>query len=110
MVPTTILDQSTTIHTVINTASLSNQSVSTRSNDSHGFGVYQLTTIGASEATIRTLVPVPISAPLYCKALIAKIFHQIFGHAVSLSILISDLVSTVATFVSESVTRKKIFL
>ena len=57
-------------------------------------------TIGASDATIRTLVLVPISTPPpYCKALVAKLFfHQILGHEESPSISISDLVTTVATY------------
>ena len=73
MAPTALLDQSTTTRTKMNITSLSNQSISARSNDSYVFGVYQLTTIGASDGTICTLVPVPIIAPPYRKDLIAKI-------------------------------------
>ena len=50
MVRTAVLDDSTA-------------TIPARSNDQHGFRVYQLTTIGTSDAIIRTLVPVPISAP-----------------------------------------------
>ena len=67
--------------------------------DSHGFGVCQLTTVGTSDATIRTLVLIPISASPYRKVLIAKIFfRQIFGYADSPSISINDLVSTVSLY------------
>ena len=66
--------ESTTTRTAMTTALTNNQSVPARSTDQHGFGVYQLTTVGASTATIRTLVPVSISAPPYRKALIAKLF------------------------------------
>ena len=67
--------------------------------DSHGFGVCQLTTVGTSDATIRTLVLIPISASPYRKVLIAKIFfRQIFGYVDSPSISINDLVSTVSLY------------
>ena len=62
MAPTTVLDQSTTTRTKINTVLLSNQLVFTRSDYSHDFGVYQLIIVGASEAAIYTLVPVLINA------------------------------------------------
>ena len=79
--------ESTTTRTAMTTALINNQSVPARSTDQHGFGVYQLTTVGSSEATIRTLVPVSISALPYRKALIAKLFfRQILGHAGSPSI------------------------
>ena len=103
MAPTAVLDQFTTARTTINTTSFSNQTTSARSNDSYGFRNYQLTTVGASEAIIHTLVSVPISAPPYRNALIAKIFfRQILGHTASPSIPISDLVSTVATYFNMS--------
>ena len=63
MTPTAVLSESTTTYTAINTASNNNQSIPTRSNEQQGLGVYQLRVIGASDATVRTLVPVPISAP-----------------------------------------------
>ena len=78
--------------------------------DSHGLGIYQLTNVGASDATIRALVPVFISAFPYRKTLIAKIFlRQIFGYVDSPSISISDLVSTVASFfdISTAMTERE---
>ena len=108
MATTAVLDQSTTIRTRINTVSLSNQSVAARSNDSHSFGNYQLITIGASEATICTLVSVPISVPLYRKTLIIKhVLRQILEHSTSPSIKIRNLMSTVARYfdISASMTE-----
>ena len=82
MTPSAVLSESTTTRTAMTTALNNSQSVPARSTDQHGFGVYQLTTFGASEATIRTLVPVSISTPPYRKVLIAKLFfRQILGHA-----------------------------
>ena len=57
-----VLPKFTTTRTVMTTASNNVQSIPTCSTDQHGFGVYQLTTADASDATIRTLVPV-LSAP-----------------------------------------------
>ena len=57
-------------------ASVFPQTTTVSSSDSHGFGIYQLIPVGASDATIRTLVPVPISALPYRKALIAKLFFS----------------------------------
>ena len=99
------LDESTTTRTTMTTISHNNHSISARSNEQHGLGVYQLTAIGASNATIRTLVPIPISTPppLYRKALVAKIFcRQILEHAVSPSISFSDWGTTVATYFDTS--------
>ena len=91
--------ESTTTRTAMTTALNNNKSVPARSTAQHGFGVYQLTTVGASKATIRTLVPVTISAPPYRKALIAKfVFRKILGHAGSPSISCSDLVTSVAIY------------
>ena len=99
MTPTAVLSKSTTTHTAMNTASNNNQSISARSTDQHSYEVYQLTAVGASDVTIRTLVPVSISALPYRIALIAKFFfRQILGHAESPSISFSDLVTTVATY------------
>ena len=96
MTPTAVLSKSTTTHTAMNTASNNNQSISARSTDQHGFGVYQLTAVGASDATIRTLVPVSISNLPQRKAFIAKLFsHQILGHAGSPFISFSNLVTTI---------------
>ena len=55
-------------------ASTSSNSAASSSIESHIFVFYQLTTVGVSDAPISTLVPVPISAAPYRKALIAKIF------------------------------------
>jgi len=52
---------STTTRTAMTTALNNTKSVPARSTAQHGFGVSQLTTVGASTATIRTLVPVSIS-------------------------------------------------
>ena len=65
--------ESTTTRTAMTTALNNNQSVPARSTAQHGFGVYQLTTVGASTATIRTLVPVSISVSPYRKALTAQL-------------------------------------
>ena len=105
MAPTVVLNQSLTAHTNMNTASISNQLASTTTTNLHGFDIYQITTVGASEETIRTLVHIPISAPTYRKALITKtFFRQILNHTISLSVSISDLVSTVAIYFDMSTT------
>ena len=52
------------------------QTATVSSSDPNSFGVYQLTPVGASDATIRTLVPVPISALPYRKALIDQFFFR----------------------------------
>ena len=58
-----------------------------------------MTTIGTSDATIHTFVPVPINTSRYRKTLIAKLFvRQILIHATLPSISISDLVTTVASY------------
>ena len=58
-----------------------------------------MTTVGASDTIIRTLVSVPISAFPYCKVLIAKlVIRQILSYNDSPSISMSDLVSTVASY------------
>ena len=49
------------------------QTAAVSSSDPNTYGVYQLTPVGASDATIRTLVLVNISALPYRKALIASI-------------------------------------
>ena len=63
------------------------------------FGVYRQTLVGLSELSIRTLVPVPISAEPYRNALIAKLFfHQILSLADSPSVSVNDLIATVAAY------------
>ena len=99
MTPSAGLSEFTTTRTAMNTALNNNQSVTACSSDQNGFGVYQMTTVGASEATIRTLVPVSTSASPYRKALIAKLFfRQILGDAGTPSISCSALVTTVVTY------------
>ena len=99
MPPSAVLSESTIIRTAMTIALNNNRSAPARSTDQHGFGVYQLTTVGSNEAIIHTLVPVSSSAPPCCKALITKLsFRQILGHAGSPSISCSDLVTTIATY------------
>ena len=47
--------------------------------ESHGFGIYQLTTVGTSDEAIRTPVPILISTFSYHKALIANLFFAKFS-------------------------------
>ena len=63
------------------------------------FGVYMQTPVELNELSIRTLVPVPISAEPYRKALIAKLFfHQILSLMNSTSATFYDLLATVAAY------------
>ena len=63
------------------------------------FGVYQQTSIGYSDISIRTLVPDTISTKPYRKALIVTLFfHQIMTLSDTPSISFSDLMSTVASY------------
>ena len=63
------------------------------------FGVYMQTPVGLSELSIRTLIPDPISAELYRKVLIAKLFfHQILSLTDSPSVSVNDLMVTVAAY------------
>ena len=63
------------------------------------FGVYMQTPVGLSEPLIWTLVPDPISAEPYRKALIAKLFlHQILSLTNSPSVSVNDLMATVAAY------------
>ena len=106
MAPTAILVQYPTTTTGINSTTNNNPSVgvfpqksSTLSSNSYRFGVYQLTTVGTSDATIISLVLVLISISFYRKALIAKCFLcQIIDYADSSFISISYVVSTVASY------------
>ena len=60
------------------------------------FGIYQQTAVGLSDLSIRTLVPDPISAVPYRKALIAKLFfRQILSLADCPFVELNDLLSTV---------------
>ena len=63
----------------------------------------------ASDTTISTLVPLPISASPYCKALISKLlFRQILDYADSPSISIGELVTTVVSYFDMSTSHKNI--
>ena len=65
------------------------------------FGIYQQTSVGSKEVTIRTLVPAVIFAEPYRKALIAKMFfRQILFLADAPSVSFSDLMTTVALYSS----------
>ena len=65
------------------------------------FVVYQLTTVGSSDFSKRTLVPVAISAVPYRKALITTIFfRQILALADTLPVSFSTLMTTVASYFS----------
>ena len=67
------------------------------------FGIYQQTAVGLSDLSIRTLVPDPISAELYRKALTARLFfHQILSLADYPSIELNDILSTIASYFSIS--------
>ena len=64
------------------------------------FGIYQQTSVGSSDVTIRTLVSTAISVEPYCK-LIAKLFFcQILSLTDASSVSFSNLVTTVALYYS----------
>ena len=63
MTPIAVLNDFIITHTTITTASHNIQLVPARSDDLHGFDIYQSTILGAGDATICTLVTVPISSP-----------------------------------------------
>ena len=100
MEPTAVLEKSSTTHTKIKNATISNQSTFVSSTDLHYFGVYHFTTVGVSEVAIRTFVPIPINAPPYRKALIVKLFFRVDTSSVS----VSNLISTVTTYFDMSTT------
>ena len=103
MTPTSVLYQLTTTTTAMNTttnnilsAYIDNTSVL---NSASFFEVFQGTTIGSSELTIRTIVPPDISAELYRKAMIAILFfRRIISLSSSPSVSISDMTATVAAY------------
>ena len=65
------------------------------------FGIYQQTSVGSSDVTIRTFVLTAISVEPYCKVLIAKLFfYQILSLADASSVSFSILVTTVALYYS----------
>ena len=103
------LIQSSTTHTPTNLLTMSSIITSDGSNnyssltDSTGgprtshFGIYQQTSVGTGDVTIRTLVPVAISVEPYRKALITKLFfRQILPLADATCVSFSDLMTTVA--------------
>ena len=101
MTPTVVLIKSPSTHPIMRSF-YSNQtsfSTTTPSAISHNFGVYQHTTVGANDVTIRNLVPVSINATTYYKVLISNIpFRQILINVKTPSGSICDLISTVATY------------
>ena len=65
------------------------------------FGIYQQTSVDTGDITIRTLVPVAISAEPYRKALISKLFfRQILPLADATYVSFSDLMTTIALYFS----------
>ena len=63
------------------------------------FGIYQQTSVGTGDVTIRTLVPVAISAEPYRKALITKLFfRQILPLADATYVSFSDLMTTISLY------------
>ena len=107
MAPTAVLflshDHTTTTMTSTNTIhpnnNITNLGGGSGGSGSANFGVYQQTSVGLSELSIRTLVPDAISAEPYRKALIAKLFfHQILSLTDSPSVTFNDLLATVAAY------------
>ena len=65
------------------------------------FGVYQKTSVGTSDVTMRTLVPAAIGAEPYRKALIAKLFfRQILPLTDATYVSFSNLITTVSLYFS----------
>ena len=106
MAPTAVISFFTTTHTTIMTKTnntLQQNNISTigdsGSSIASTFGVYQQISVGLSDLSIRTLVPDPISADPYRKALIVKLFfRQILSLADSPSVELNDLLFTVASY------------
>ena len=85
----------------MNTTANNNQSVSSTSNSAAAPTTrdYKLNIVSANKATIRTVIPVSISATRNRKALIAKLSsREIIGHTDTLSITIGDLILTFVTY------------
>ena len=112
MAPSVVFIQPLTTHTQT-TLTMSSTNTDDRSNNylsltastsgprSSHFGIYQQTSVGSKEVTIRTLVPAVIFAEPYRKALIAKMFfRQILFLADAPSVSFSDLMTTVALYSS----------
>ena len=98
MVPAVVLTFLPTKHPTINnktTTTNNNNGGTTASN----FGVYQPTSVGSSEISIRTLVPDSTSTEPYRKVLVAKLFlQQMLPLSTNSSISFSDLMTTVAFY------------
>ena len=78
----------------------SNSAVDSGPASSH-FRVYQQTTVGSTDISIQIFIPATISAPPYYKTLIAKtFFHQILALTDTHSAFFSDLMTTVASYIS----------
>ena len=112
MAPSAVLLKSSTTLTPPNLTNLTMSSSHTNHNyssltdftgglsTSH-FGVYQQTSVGTGDVTIRTLVPAAISAEPYRKALIAKLFfRQILPLADATYVSFSDLMTTISLYFS----------
>ena len=85
----------------MNTTANNNQSVSSTSNSATAPTTrdYKLNIVSANKATIRTVIPVSISATRNRKALIAKLSsREIIGYTDTLSITIGDLIPTFVTY------------
>ena len=77
MVPIAVLIQLPTTHPTMSLTTKTTSSLfsaTSRDTTSSNVGVYQQTVIESSDISIRTLVPDPISAEPYRKALIANSF------------------------------------
>ena len=76
MVPKAVLVESSTTHLIISYSSFNKYSsfVTASFAFSYTFEVYQQTTVGASDITIRTIYFITINATPYCNTLIIKIF------------------------------------
>ena len=118
MTPTAVLIQPTTTTTIMtstasNILSKNDFSLSNGTNGptSSHFGVYQQTMVRSSDVSIQKLVPAAISTAPYCKALIAKFFfHQIIDFPNTPSVSLSNLMTTVASYLSlnTDVTERKV--
>ena len=107
MAPTAVLISLPTTNKIMNsttTTNVSTSSVTSRATVSLDFGVYQQTSIGFSDISIRTLVLDAISAETYRKTLIVRpIFHQIMNLSDTPLLSFSDLMSTIALYVGINV-------
>ena len=112
MAPSAVLLQPLTIPTPPNLTNLIMSSSHTNHNyssltdftggpsTSH-FGVYQQTSVGTSDVTMRTLVPSAIGAEPYRKELIAKLFfRQILPLTDATYVSFSNLITTVSLYFS----------